>query len=293
MAELYGVRHGRDILFRPQRYAMDAYDPNEKRDEGGKWTKGGGGGGAKPAGGEGRSGSEAPKAAASSTPSSAASGKPGVVAHGPKAATEWRDKVTAEANCCKTVDDLVASSEMNQKALAEVAEQVAKEIGVVFKNPGPKKRDRLEKKLAKPGRTPAKITDAARGGFDVTKPGQADTIAAAFAKKFQIADEGWAVTNVGYLDRKLMVRFPNGQMGEVQMWPPDMLDAKELKGGHKHYEAWQALPAEDHVGQAREMAAMRALYQPVLDRLSPEWNAILGRSGSPPNASEKPSAVNM
>jgi len=84
-----------------------------------------------------------------------------------------------------------------------------------------------------------------------------------------------------------MVKFPNGQMGEVQIWHPDMLEAKEVKGGHKHYQAAQALAADDVAGHKREAEAMMALYHPVLDGLSPEWNAALGRSGSSPNISAK------
>jgi hypothetical protein len=48
--------------------------------------------------------------------------------------------------------------------------------------------------------------------------------AAEFARKF--------VTPLGYFDRKVLVRFPNGQVGEVQMWHPDMLRAEE-KDGHR------------------------------------------------------------
>jgi predicted ABC-type ATPase len=43
MAELYGTRQGRDMLFRPHGYARDAYDPAEARAPSGEWTAGGGG----------------------------------------------------------------------------------------------------------------------------------------------------------------------------------------------------------------------------------------------------------
>ena len=38
------------------------------------------------------------------------------------------------------------------------------------------------------------------------------------------------------IDRKAMVRFDNGQVGEVQIWHPDLLRAKEKEGGHKGVE---------------------------------------------------------
>ena len=270
MAERFGARRGRDILFGSQNYARDAFDPSEARDPGGKWTGGGGGGG----GGSGGGGSEAPKAGASGGASSgAAGGKSGFTAHGPAAAAKWRDEVVGKSSI-KTIDDLLTSSEKNQAALAEVGDKIARELGIKFKNPGPKKRGPLEIKLAKPGKTPQNITDAARGGFNVTKPDQADAIAQAFAKAFPTGDEGWAVTNVGYFDRKLMVQFPNNQMGEIQIWEPSLLDAKENQGGHEHYEKWRTTPIEDLAGRRREEAAMRAIYQPVLDKLPPEWKAV-------------------
>jgi hypothetical protein len=268
---LYGARMGRDILFGSRNYARDAYDPSEARDPKGEWTSSGGGG---------KAAGEAPKGGGGED-------KPGVVAHGPKAATEWRDRVTAAAECCKTLDALMESSVTNQGLLGKAGEEIGKMSGAELKNPGAKKRKRLAEKLARPGRTPARITDAARIGFNVTKPEQAEAIVKEFAKRFPIADEGWATTPVGYFDRKLMVKFPNGQMGEVQIWHPDMLEAKEVKGGHKHYQAAQALAADDVAGHKREAEAMMALYHPVLDSLSPEWNAALGRSGSSPNISAK------
>jgi hypothetical protein len=50
------------------------------------------------------------------------------------------------------------------------------------------------------------------------------------AQLFEIADEGWQITEAGYFDRKVLVRFRSGQVGEVQFWHPDLLDAKENKG---------------------------------------------------------------
>jgi predicted ABC-type ATPase len=49
MAELYGARRGRDVLFGSKAYAFDAYNPSEARASSGEWTAGGAGGGAAPA----------------------------------------------------------------------------------------------------------------------------------------------------------------------------------------------------------------------------------------------------
>jgi hypothetical protein len=85
--------------------------------------------------------------------------------------------------------------------------------------PGPKSKERLEQKVQR-GKAPQGITDRVRGGFDVATPEQADEIVASLSASFEIADEGWTRTRTGYFDRKVMVRFPNGQVGEVQVWPP-------------------------------------------------------------------------
>lgn len=285
MADLYGQRRGRDVLFGSKGtrevYARDAYDPSEARDPGGKWTGGGGGGGA-----------SSPSSEPSSGPSGGGGGKSsGVLAHGPHDAAKWRDEVTA-ASPIRTLDDLMASTEKNQPLLAKEADRIGDMLGVRFKNPGAKKRGRLEEKLARPGRTPARITDAARGGFIVTSPDMADRLTEQFAKAFPIADEGWVKTPAGYFDRKLMVKFPNGQMGEVQVWEENLLHAKEEEGGHDHYKVWQALPADDHEGQARETATMRAIYKTAIDKMPQDWNAVLGRSGNEPKADSKASGVN-
>lgn len=274
MAERFGARMGRDILFGSQNYARDAFDPSEARDPGGKWTGGGGGGG----GGSGGGGSEAPKAGASGGASSGSRRVPGVRASGPDDAAKWRDEITATSDL-DSIDKLMAASEINQPDLAKTAEAIAKDIGADLKNPGMKKRERLAEKLARPGKKPQRITDAVRLGFDVKAPEHADEVIKKLAEKYPIADEGWVKTPAGYFDRKAMVTFPNGQMGEVQMWPPGMLEAKEVKGGHTLYEESQKLPKDSP--KFREITQkMVDLYSPVLAALPPSWNALVGKAGS-------------
>jgi hypothetical protein len=73
-----------------------------------------------------------------------------------------------------------------------------------------------------------------------------------FAKRFEIIDEGWAVTGAGYFDRKVLVKFRNGQVREIQLWHPSVLRAKE-ESGHRLYVESSKLPV-DHPRQA-EIAA--------------------------------------
>ena len=74
---------------------------------------------------------------------------------------------------------------------------------------------------------------------------EADDFIAKLGKKFHLLDEGWKVTPAGYFDRKIMVIFDDKTLGEIQIWPPGMLKAKEkptihAKSGHKYYEISRA-----------------------------------------------------
>jgi hypothetical protein len=182
-----------------------------------------------------------------------------------------------------TVDDLMANSEANQRKFAAVNGQIADETGTGFKDPGPKSRTRLiEKRLelmkvidrGKPAET---VTDAVRGGYTVETPEQADRVIAKLAEHYQIADEGWAMTDAGYFDRKVIARLPDKQLAEVQFWHPEMLAAKEGKGGgHKLYEAQQSL---EKISKVHPMIkpikeAQRQLYGGARARMPAQWGAV-------------------
>lgn len=168
---------------------------------------------------------------------------------------------------------MLESSPKNQDALASVAGRIAKDVGADLKNPGVKTPERILDKI-KRGKTPQQVNDAVRLGFDIQSPGDGDVILKQLASRFEVADEGWQKTEAGYFDRKLMVRFQDGQVGEVQMWAPGMLEAKEGSGGgHRIYEEWQKLPQGD--SKAGELAQkMRELYAGVQRSLAPEWTTL-------------------
>ena len=196
--------------------------------------------------------------------------RPGLKAHGAEWAAErkklWRQSTTSD------LDTLIAQSPANQAALAEVCAAAAKDIGLKWKDPGVKKTERIKDKLAR-GKTVQEVNDAVRGGFDTPTPEQSDKVVRTLARHFEVADEGWTVTPQGYFDRKVMVRFKDGQIGEVQMWAPGMLDAKEGEGGgHKLYEAWQN--SKDPQEKAELTDKMNALYKGVQDKLDKSWHSI-------------------
>jgi len=207
---------------------------------------------------------------------------------------EWRKAATFTET-----EPFVAASWHNQRALGGVGDQIAAAVGVEFKNPGIKARstediatikDEGKRKLAEASRrrleTKAKkhgiggVTDQVRGGFDVQTPAQADQVIAELSKHFPVVDEGWQTTAAGYFDRKAYVRFPDGMIGEVQIWPPGMFPVKDR--AHGLYEGVRELPSwHPMVPQINKSAA--EVYAPVRAALSDEWKAVLGSGGSEPN----------
>ena len=226
--------------------------------------------------------------------------EPGILAHdfdtADRIKNEWRKSATY-----KETEPFIEASWHNQRALSDAAEQIGADLGLTFKNPGIKarstadiasitdaeKRAKAEKGYARL-QTKAKkhgiggVTDQVRGGFDVETPEQADQALAKLGQKFQIVDEGWRETPDGYFDRKAYIRFPDGMIGELQFWPPGMLEAKDKGGGHELYEQSRELP-QGHPDISGFSQKMRDLYGPLRAGLPEEWKAVLGNGGKGPN----------
>jgi len=197
---------------------------------------------------------------------------------------------------------MLRAAPANQQAYATVAEQIGREVGAEFKNPGvktlhpdeiaklpeaerAKKQAGLERfqQKARTLNAPGAVTDLVRGGYDVKTPQQSDEILRRLAQKFEIIDEGWYVNPQGYFDRKAYVRFPDGMIGEVQFWPPGMLEAKEKRGGHALYEQWRSMPEGPEAKAIEEK--MISLYGRVAADLPPDWSAAISQSGIGGNSS--------
>lgn len=196
-------------------------------------------------------------------------GTPGLVAQGLSAADDVK-KQWAKESPIKTIDDLFVGANENQHALGSVCDAIRDDVdhGAKFKNPGVKGRPRVEEKV-RDGKPPGRINDVVRGGFIVHDPVQSDEIVKKLAEKFETADEGWATTPAGYFDRKVIVRFPNGQCGEVQLWHPELLKVKSEKG-HKLYEQERSLPLDDP-RRAELSLAMKQIYDEARNKLGPKW----------------------
>jgi len=98
------------------------------------------------------------------------------------------------------------------------------------------------------------------------------------AKTHEIIDEGWrTIPDSHYTDRPLLFRDrETGLIGELQLTHPDLLDAKDNRGGHKLYEDSRSLP-KGHPDIPDYNAAMQKLYGEILDNLDDDWKVIDGR----------------
>lgn len=212
---------------------------------------------------------------------------PGIVANDFASAVRVKNEWRASTPFTGTTEYFITASKPNQEALAAAGKEIASALGLDFKDPGVKADgpgkglDRLKSKAERFGAI-GSVTDQVRAGFNTATPAQADQIAQRLGQKFQVIDEGWQTTPSGYFDRKLYIRFPDGMIGEVQMWPPGMLQSKSA--GHKLYEGARELPPW-HPLVPEFNQAQGEVYEPVRAALSAEWKAVLGSGGTAPNVS--------
>jgi hypothetical protein len=182
----------------------------------------------------------------------------------------------------RDADAYMAMATKNHDDLNATAEAAAKELGIDFERAPVKLLEKINKKLARKGRAGQihTIADAARTGITARTIEESDAFVAALAKKFHIMDEGWIITPAGYFDRKLIVVFDDGGLGEIQIWPPGMLDVKQNptkfdKSGHDYYDiANDPKSSPDVVADAN--AKMIELYGLVQSELDPSFSRKLG-----------------
>jgi hypothetical protein len=202
---------------------------------------------------------------------------PGV--HGTGAQATAVKKAWVATSPLKTVDEIYKGVPANKAALDHVGALVANETQTEY-HAGPiKKVDRVMEKVAA-GKPINGVNDIVRSTFYARSPKDADAIVHAIAKHFPVADEGYKMTEAGYFDRSMNVRFKNGQLGEVLILPPAMAAAK-AHGGHALYEGERNLPLR-HPMRKVLLDTSRAYYGRVYDALSPDWKAALGNAGSSP-----------
>lgn len=182
-----------------------------------------------------------------------------------------------------TVEDLARRATALQAEIGTIGRSAASASGALFVDPGPKRIERLAEKIRRKGYDDAsQITDAARGGLIVDTPAQADAAVAALERQFDILDEGWKTSNAGYVDRKLLVRGADGTIGEIQIIPSAMFEAKK-GGGQALYKVERSLP----FGEEKEAAVQRQrdLYSAAAGKLGADWEGIAATSSGPNSGS--------
>lgn len=229
-----------------------------------------GGRGARPAGRPG----EAPGAVRVNNPVS--------VAGLPKAEQRAAVEAFKAKQAGQSLEELYQVAEGHQAKLGAAADRIAQDMGpgVEAVNPGVKARAGSEEKLVRKGAKDAgALTDVVRVGFKVATPEQSAEVLRRLGAQFELLDEGVVATDLGYVDHKALVRFPDGRVGEVQLWDPAIAEAK-FGEGHALYEQARVLTAEQLAtpeGRALDASIAQAsqdLYTAALVKASPEWRKI-------------------
>ncbi len=129
-----------------------------------------------------------------------------------------------------TVKQYYEAAKGPQKEIVNLGKELEKTLGgaVAFLSPGVKKLEAMRGKIKRKGYEDASnFTDVCRCGFAVKDASSVEAIINRISKDYEILDEGLAGVPGGYFDQKILVRFDNGIVGEVQIWEPHLLAAKE------------------------------------------------------------------
>lgn len=173
----------------------------------------------------------------------------------------------------RSLDELYEVVQSHQDELGRIGAELAEQTGADFRNPGIKKKATSAEKMArKRYDSTSRLTDVVRAGYVVETPDQVDTIIAGLAQRFRVLDEGWRMTEAGYFDRKAMVQFEDGTIGEVQFWHPDLLKKKDGTG-HALYEEMRT--ATDPARKMELLDQQRRVYLESLETIGEEWLPIV------------------
>ncbi|OYW47879.1 MAG: hypothetical protein B7Y36_08050 [Novosphingobium sp. 28-62-57] len=161
------------------------------------------------------------------------------------------------------LEKLHAAAQQNQKSLANAGNRISEKVGAEFKDPGVKDIGRLKEKFVKENYERASdIKDISRGGFLVKDKAQAQKIVDELGSEFKIVqDKGWKKLDSGYVDRKIIVEYPDGTLGEVQLIPKPIADYK-FGQGHHNYDYIRNNPGTEKAADLLKQD--KATYQKLL-----------------------------
>ena len=242
------------------------WNPDQPRDELGRWSGDGGGAGAPPA---------APQTASISTPATnhmAALNADHLARLGPAEAVELQQIYRAAADAKPGFDASLT--------------EIARATGGEAKLPGLKGSDRATEKILLDYRGDSKqIKDVLRATVEVKSVADAQQTLAAIRDKYEVLPSGFRNTldpavspPDGYRDIKMNVRTPNGTIAEIQVNIPAMLSAKSEN--HVHYEERRTLEgriqAEGRQPTGAEQARLDSLQATMKAGYDRAWRSAGG-----------------
>jgi protein-L-isoaspartate O-methyltransferase len=177
----------------------------------------------------------------------------------------------------RSLDDTYAVAPALQDELNAFILEAAQSLSVEGKTAEIKARDKAEEKIIRKEYDDAsRLTDIVRGGFIVETVEDAEPVAQAILDRFPGLDESWGVSEALYADRKVLVQFPDGTIGELQIWTRAMLEAKDTEG-HTIYEQYRQLKDSDPL-KAQLLEEQRAIYSAAAIASGPSMEGILSTS---------------
>jgi len=117
-----------------------------------------------------------------------------------------------------------------QGQIVSIGKELQEAMGesIAFLDPGIKNLSKITNKIKHKGYdSTGDLTDIIRAGFAVKEASDIPQIIEKISSRYEVLDEGIVVNAAGYIDQKLLVRFDNGLVGEIQLWSPHILAAKE------------------------------------------------------------------
>jgi hypothetical protein len=179
--------------------------------------------------------------------------------------------------------DQYARASGNQRRLVEFGDGLTRgRRDVRFIDPGVKLRATTGEKQGRYRWDGGDFTDIVRGGFVVTRPEAADDIVTALAQRYDVIDKGWVRLPNGYMDRKILVRFEDGQVGEIQIWSQRMFAARDRTRGlyerkrtlvpksAAYYREQSTLDGQTQIIFDEELGLEDAAWRPIIERAKSE-----------------------
>lgn len=205
-----------------------------------------------------------------------------------------------------TVKQYYDAAKGPQKEIVKIGKELSEALGdeIAFLSPGVKKLEEMRGKIKRKGyKDASNFTDVCRCGFAVKDASNIKAIINRISKDYEILDEGLAEVTGGYFDQKILVRFDNGIVGEVQIWEPHLLAAKEgsefveqLFPDHlKAFISDMDIPAKNKSGHALYDQQKKLVYrgkvkkgkQPEYDQIDKEMDSVYASAKKSANASWK------